>query len=45
MIEVRPDYAGYDVDELSDRVVQLAGAWATACIQSRSDLGELGSEL
>jgi hypothetical protein len=45
VIEVGPEHAGYDVDELSDRVVRLAGAWATACIQSRSDLGELGSEI
>jgi hypothetical protein len=45
VIEVTPEYAGYDVDELSDRVLRLADAWATACIQSRSDLGELGAEL
>ena len=45
VIEVGPEHAGYDVDELADRVVRLAGAWATACIQSRSDLGELGSEI
>jgi hypothetical protein len=45
VIEVASEYTGDDVDELSDRVLRLAEAWATACIQSRSDLGELGSEL
>ena len=28
-----------------DRVLELASDWAKECIQSRSDLGELGSEL
>ncbi|HET8527522.1 MAG TPA: hypothetical protein VFL60_01330 [Gaiellaceae bacterium] len=45
VIEVAPEYAGLDVDELSDRVLELANDWATACIHARADLGELGSEL
>ena len=32
-------------DGLEQRVLEIAEQWATACIQSRSDLGELGSEL
>ena len=32
-------------DDLSDAVFELAEEWATRCIRSRSDLGELGSEL
>jgi hypothetical protein len=34
-----------DRDGLERRVLQIADQWATACIHSRSDLGELGSEL
>lgn len=45
VIEIGPEQAGYDVDELCDRVLRIADGWATTCIQSRSDLGELGSEL
>ena len=45
VIEVAPEHAGYDVDELAGRVLRIANGWATACIHSRSDLGELGSEL
>jgi len=45
VIEIAPEYTGFDVDELCDRVLRIADSWATACIQSRSDLGELGSEL
>jgi hypothetical protein len=41
VIEVR----GYDSPGLRDRLTKLAETWATACIQSRDDLGELGSEL
>ena len=32
---------GAEVDELCDRVVELAGSWASACIRDRSELGEL----
>jgi hypothetical protein len=34
-----------DREGLEQRVLQIADRWATGCIQSRSDLGELGSEL
>jgi hypothetical protein len=34
-----------DDDGLADRVLQIAARWATDAIQSRSDLGELGSEI
>jgi len=32
-------------DALCERAVRLAEAWAADCIHSRSELGELGSEL
>jgi hypothetical protein len=32
-------------EAVCNRVVRLAEAWAADCIQSRSNLGELGSEL
>jgi hypothetical protein len=32
-------------DGLEQRVLEIAQQWATECIHSRSDLGELGSEL
>jgi hypothetical protein len=32
-------------DGLEQRVLEIANGWATECIKSRSDLGELGSEL
>lgn len=32
-------------DTLCNRVVRLAEAWAAGCIQARSDLGELGTEI
>ena len=32
-------------DELEERVLEVAERWAMECIHSRSDLGELGSEL
>ena len=44
-IRVAPEDAGDDVDTLCERVVARAEAWASDCIRSRSDLGELGSEL
>jgi hypothetical protein len=34
-----------DDDGLADTVLQIAARWATDAIHSRSDLGELGSEL
>lgn len=34
-----------DGDGLADRVLEIAERWATEAIQSRSNLGELGSEL
>jgi len=45
VIEIGPEYTGFDADELCDRVLRIADSWATASIQARSDLGELGSEL
>jgi hypothetical protein len=45
VIEVGPDEAGPDPDVLCDRVVARAERWAAECIQTRADLGELGSEL
>jgi hypothetical protein len=45
VIEVTPEYAGPDVEGLCERVLALAERWAAECIQSRSELGELGSEL
>ena len=36
---------GEDADTLCRRVVTRARHWATACIESRSDLGELDSPL
>jgi hypothetical protein len=40
VIEVTQERAG-----LEQRVLEIAQQWATDCIHSRSDLGELGSEL
>ena len=37
--------AGPDTDGLCDRLVALAEQWARTCINARSELGELGSEL
>lgn len=34
-----------DRDGLERRVLEIAEQWATECIHSRSDLGELGSEI
>jgi hypothetical protein len=45
VIEVSPEYAGSDVDDLCERVMARAERWAAACIHERSELGELGSEL
>jgi hypothetical protein len=45
VIEIGEDSLGEDVDRLCERVVARAEAWASDCIRSRSDLGELGSEI
>ncbi len=45
VIEVSPEYAGSDIDGLGERLVARAEKWATACIDERTELGELGSEL
>jgi hypothetical protein len=45
VIEISREYAGDDLDDLCERVVRRAEKWAADCIHSRSDLGELGSEL
>jgi len=45
VIEVGGGDAGDDIDLLCERVVARAEKWAADCIRSRSDLGELGSEL
>jgi hypothetical protein len=41
VIEVEGPYVGEDVDRLCERVVARAEKWASDCIASRSDLGEL----
>ena len=45
VIEISPEYAGSDIDDVCERVMAHAERWAAACIHARSDLGELGSEL
>jgi hypothetical protein len=45
VIEISPEYAGSDMDELGGRITLRAEQWAAACIQERSELGELGTEL
>ena len=45
VIEVDGDDVGDDVDMLCERVVARAEQWASDSIRSRSDLGELGSEI
>jgi hypothetical protein len=45
VIEVSPEYAGFDIDDLCERVMSRAERWAAECIRERSELGELGSEL
>jgi hypothetical protein len=45
LIEVSPEDAGSDVDDLCRRVMARTERWAAACIRERSELGELGSEL
>jgi hypothetical protein len=45
VIEVSPEYAGADIDGLCKRIVARAELWAKACINERTELGELDSEL
>lgn len=42
VIEVDRQSAAGLSDEVCERIVQLADRWASACIASRSELGELG---
>ena len=42
VIEIDRQNAGDDPDALAERVVAAANRWASACIASRTDLGELG---
>ena len=45
VIEVAHEHAGDDVEGVCDTLVELAEKWAADCIHTRSELGELGSEL
>jgi hypothetical protein len=45
VIEVASAFAGVEPDELCERILEVAEAWAERCIHARSDLGELGSPL
>jgi hypothetical protein len=45
VIQISPEHAGSDIDELGGRIMLRAEQWAAACIQERSELGELGTEL
>jgi hypothetical protein len=45
VIEISPEDAGSDIDELGGRITLRAEQWAEACIHARSELGELGSEI
>jgi hypothetical protein len=45
VIEVSPEYVDAELVTLGERVVARAERWATACIDERTELGELGSEL
>jgi hypothetical protein len=44
-IRIAAEDAGDDADLLCERVVARAETWASDCIRSRSELGELGTEL
>lgn len=41
VIEVESQSAGALSDDVCERIVATAGRWATACIESRTKLGEL----
>ena len=45
VIEVGGDYVGEDTEMMCERIVARAEQWASDSIRSRSDLGELGSEI
>ena len=45
VIEVADEYVDADLETLGARVVARAERWARACIDARTELGELGSEL
>jgi hypothetical protein len=45
VIEIDPTNLGPDRDVLCARVIARAERWAEECIHTRSELGELGSEL
>ena len=45
VIEVGSDYVGEDAEMMCERIVARAEQWASDSIRSRSDLGELGSEI
>jgi len=42
VIEIDRQSAGDLSDDVCERIVELAGRWAAACIAARSELGELG---
>jgi hypothetical protein len=42
VIEVDGQSAGALSDDICERILELTGRWAAACIASRSELGELG---
>src|ERR1700681_2419646 len=37
VIEISPEYAGSDIDELGGRIMLRAEQWAEACIHARSE--------
>ena len=45
VIEVGSDHVGEDDEMMCERIVARAEQWASDSIRSRSDLGELGSEI
>jgi hypothetical protein len=44
VIEVDRQHAARLTDAVNDRIVEIANRWASACVASRSELGELGSD-
>jgi hypothetical protein len=45
VIEVVPEFVDAELDTLGERVVARAERWARACIDDRTELGELSSEI
>jgi hypothetical protein len=43
MIEIDRRHAAQLTDDVCERIVELAGDWATSSIAARSELGELGA--